>query len=164
MNDTTMTMIGTLVEDPSLKFTASGVAVCGFRIASTPRKFDKDTNQWVDQKDATLFLSCNIWRDAAERVAESLVRGDRVIVVGKLRQRTYETREGEKRTAYELEVDEVGPSLKWANAKPQKMQRGGNGGQPQGGTRQQPGAGTNDPWASRGAGRPDSFSDSEPPF
>ena len=108
--DTVITLVGNLVDDPELRFTPSGAAVAKFRIASTPRFLDKQTNEWKDGE--SLFLSCNVWRQAAENVAESLQRGMRVIVQGRLKQRSYETKEGEKRTVYEVEVDEVGPSLR----------------------------------------------------
>src|SRR3954449_11750289 len=121
--DTIITLVGNLVDDPELRFTPSGAAVAKFRIASTPRFLDKATNEWKDGE--SLFLSCNVWRQAAENVAESLQRGMRVIVQGRLKQRTYETKEGEKRTVYEVEVDEVGPSLRNATAKITKAQRGG---------------------------------------
>src|ERR687890_826376 len=125
--ETTITVVGNLTDDPELRFTPSGAAVAKFRIASTPRTFDKASGEWKDGEP--LFLACNIWRQAAENVAESLQRGARVVVVGRLRQRSYETQQGEKRTVIELEVDEVGPSLRYATAKVQKMQRsGGNGG------------------------------------
>src|SRR3982751_4995273 len=124
--DTVITLVGNLVDDPELRFTPSGAAVAKFRIASTPRFLDKATNEWKDGEP--LFLACNVWRQAAENVAESLQRGARVIVTGRLRQRSYETREGEKRTVYELEVDEIGPSLRYATAKVQKMSRSGGGG------------------------------------
>lgn len=113
--DTALTVVGNLVADPELRFTQSGVAVCNFRVASTPRHFDKTTNAWVDGEP--LFLSCTVWREAAEHVAESLARGTRVVVSGSLRARSYETREGEKRTAFELDVDEVGPSLRFVSAR-----------------------------------------------
>src|ERR1700755_2835271 len=124
--ETTITVVGNLTDDPELRFTPSGAAVAKFRIASTPRTMDRESGQWKDGEP--LFLACNIWRDAAEHVAESLQRGARVIVQGRLRQRSYETREGEKRTVYELEVDEIGPSLRYATAKVQKMSRSGGGG------------------------------------
>jgi single-strand DNA-binding protein len=125
--DTTITVIGNLTDDPELKFTSSGVAVAKFRVASTPRFMDRASGEWKDGEP--LFLACTIWRQAAEHVAESLTRGARVVVVGRLRQRSYETPQGEKRTVIDLEVDEVGPSLRYATAKVQKMQRsGGNGG------------------------------------
>jgi single-strand DNA-binding protein len=125
--DTTITVIGNLTDDPELRFTPSGAAVAKFRVASTPRFMDKASGEWKDGEP--LFLACTVWRQAAENVAESLQRGARVIVSGRLRQRSYETREGEKRTVIELEVDEVGPSLRYATAKVQKMARsGGNGG------------------------------------
>jgi single-strand DNA-binding protein len=123
--ETTITVVGNLTDDPELRFTPSGAAVAKFRIASTPRTMDRQSGEWKDGEP--LFLACNVWRDAAEHVAESLQRGARVIVQGRLRQRSYETREGEKRTVYELEVDEIGPSLRYATAKVQKMSRSGGG-------------------------------------
>ncbi len=124
--DTVITLVGNLVDDPELRFTPSGAAVAKFRIASTPRYLDKQTNEWKDGE--SLFLTCNVWRQAAENVAESLQRGMRVIVQGRLKQRSYETKEGEKRTVYEVEVDELGPSLRNATAKVNKTSRGGGGG------------------------------------
>jgi single-strand DNA-binding protein len=124
--ETVITVVGNLVADPELRFTPSGAAVASFRIASTPRIFDKQTNEWKDGEG--LFLSCSVWRQAAENVAESLQRGMRVIVQGRLKQRSYETKEGEKRTVYELDVDDIGPSLKSATAKVVKAARGGGGG------------------------------------
>ena len=124
--ETVITVVGNLVDDPELRFTPSGAAVANFRIASTPRTFDKQTNEWKDG-DA-LFLSCSVWRQAAENVAESLQRGMRVVVQGRLKARTYETREGEKRTVFEIEVEEVGPSLKYATAKVTRTTRQGGGG------------------------------------
>jgi single-strand DNA-binding protein len=143
--DTQITVVGNLVDDPELRFTPSGAAVANFRIASTPRTFDKQSNEWKDG-DA-LFLSCSVWRQAAENVAESLQKGMRVVVQGNLRSRQYETREGEKRTVFEIQVDEVGPSLKYATAKVTRTQRSGGssyGGQ-QGGGQASPS--DNDPWA-----------------
>ena len=126
--NTPITIIGTVVAEPELRFTSSGVAVANFRVASNPRVYNKQTNQHEDGDP--LFLTCNVWRDAAENVVESLQKGARVIVSGNLRQRSYETREGEKRSVYEVEVEEVGPSLKWATAKVSKSDRkNGNGGQ-----------------------------------
>ncbi len=119
--DTQITIIGNLVGDPELRYTPTGQAVATFRVASTPRFMDRTTNEWKDGD--SLFLSCNVWRQAAENVAESLQRGMRVIVSGRLRQRSYETKEGEKRTVYEVEVDEVGPSLRNASAKVTKSSR-----------------------------------------
>jgi len=124
--ETVITLVGNLVDDPELRFTPSGAAVAKFRIASTPRTFDRQTNEWKDGE--SLFLTCNVWRQPAENVAESLQRGMRVIVQGRLRQRSYETKEGEKRTVFEVEVDEVGPSLKSATAKVNKTQRSGGAG------------------------------------
>ena len=143
--DTVITLVGNLVDDPELRFTPSGAAVAKFRMASTPRYLDKQTNEWKDGE--SLFLTCNVWRQAAENVAESLQRGMRVIVQGRLKQRSYETKEGEKRTVYEVEVDEVGPSLRSATAKVNKTQRGGGSGF--GG-----GAVDNDPWASAAPAAP----------
>jgi single-strand DNA-binding protein len=124
--DTQITIVGNLVDDPELRFTPNGQAVAKFRVASTPRFRDQQSGEWKDGE--SLFLTCNVWRQAAENVAESLQRGMRVIVQGRLRQRSYETREGEKRTVYEIEADEVGPSLKNATAKVNKTQRQGGGG------------------------------------
>jgi single-strand DNA-binding protein len=144
--DTVITLVGNLVDDPELRFTPSGAAVAKFRMASTPRYLDKTTNEWKDGE--SLFLTCNVWRQAAENAAESLQRGMRVIVQGRLKQRSYETKEGEKRTVYEVEVDEVGPSLRNATAKVNKTQRGGGGGGFGGG------AVDNDPWASAAPAAP----------
>ena len=142
--ETVITVVGNLVDDPELRFTPSGAAVANFRIASTPRTFDRQTNEWKDG-DA-LFLSCSVWRQAAENVAESLQKGMRVVIQGRLKQRSYETREGEKRTVVELEVEEVGPSLKYATAKIARVQRSGGGGGYGGGGSQ--GGQGDDPWAS----------------
>jgi single-strand DNA-binding protein len=171
--DTPITIVGNLVADPELRFTSSGQPVATFRVASTPRIRDAATNEWKDGD--SLFLTCNVWRQAAENVAESLQRGMRVIVSGRLRQRSYETKEGEKRTVYEVEVDDVGPSLRNASAKVTRAQRsgsgygGGQGGGGQGGGGQggQGGQGSSgggrqeDPWASDSNGG--GYSD-EPPF
>lgn len=160
--ETVITVIGNLVDDPELRFTPSGAAVAKFRVASTPRTFDRQTNEWKDGE--SLFLTCSVWRQAAENVAESLQRGMRVIVQGRLKQRSYEDREGVKRTVYELDVEEVGPSLRNATAKVTKTSggaRGGQGGYGGGGGGQQgggwgggPGGGqqgggapADDPWA-----------------
>ena len=124
--DTVITVVGNLTADPELRFTPSGAAVANFTVASTPRTFDRNSNEWKDGE--ALFLRCSVWRQAAENVAESLHRGTAVIVQGRLKQRSYETKEGEKRTVYELDVDEVGPSLKFATAKVTKASRGGGGG------------------------------------
>ena len=124
--ETVITVVGNLVDDPELRFTPSGAAVANFRIASTPRTFDRQTNEWKDGE--ALFLTCSVWRQAAENVAESLVKGMRVVVQGRLKQRSYEDREGQRRTVVELEVEEVGPSLKYATAKVNRVQRGGGGG------------------------------------
>lgn len=169
-NDTPITVIGNLTADPELRFTPAGAAVASFTVAATPRKYNSQTKEWEDGEP--MFLGCSVWREAAENVAESLTKGMRVIVTGKLRSRSYETRGGEKRTVFEIEVDEVGPSLRWSSARvtrndrqqggggryDDRQQQGQRGGQyddrrgSQG--RQQPQA---DPWAS--AGRND-----EPPF
>lgn len=138
--ETVITVVGNLVDDPELRFTPSGAAVANFRIASTPRTFDRQTNEWKDGE--ALFLSCSVWRQAAENVAESLTKGMRVVVQGRLKQRSYEDREGQKRTVVELEVEEVGPSLKYATAKIARVQRSGGGGGYGGGQ------GGDDPWAS----------------
>ncbi len=164
--DTTITMIGNLVDDPELRFTPSGVAVAKFRVASTPRYLDKTTNEWKDGE--SLFLQCQIWRQAAENVAESLTKGMRVILSGRLKQRSYETKEGEKRTVFEVEVDEVGPSLRNATAKVTRTQRAAGAG----GFGAAPAAAADsfndDPWAaaspsSAGGGWATTTSD-EPPF
>ncbi|WP_018157571.1 single-stranded DNA-binding protein [Demetria terragena] len=168
--DTPITVVGNLTSDPELRFTPNGAAVANFTIASTPRTFDRQSNEFKDGE--TLFMRCSVWRDAAENVAESLHRGDRVLATGRLVSRSWDTQEGEKRTVMEMQVDEVGPSLRWANVKVNKSQRssgGGNfgggqqqggggqqqggapsGGQPQGGGQQ--GGGQQDPWASGGQG------------
>jgi single-strand DNA-binding protein len=124
--ETVVTIIGNLTNDPELRFTPSGAAVANFTVASTPRTFDRQANEWKDGE--TLFMRCSVWREAAENAAESLQRGNRVIVSGRLRSRSYETKEGEKRTVVEMEVDEVGPSLRYATAKVVRTQRGGGGG------------------------------------
>ncbi|BBX47180.1 single-stranded DNA-binding protein [Mycobacterium cookii] len=171
--DTVITVIGNLTADPELRFTPSGAAVANFTVASTPRMFDRQTNEWKDGE--ALFLRCNIWREAAENVAESLTRGSRVIVSGRLKQRSFETREGEKRTVVELEVDEIGPSLKYATAKVNKASRSGGGGGGfggGGGSRQSapsgggaaPAAGGDDPWGSAPASGSFGGGDDEPPF
>ncbi|MCF3100226.1 single-stranded DNA-binding protein [Streptomyces roseoverticillatus] len=188
--ETVITVVGNLVDDPELRFTPSGAAVAKFRVASTPRTFDRQTNEWKDGE--SLFLTCSVWRQAAENVAESLQRGMRVIVQGRLKQRSYEDREGVKRTVYELDVEEVGASLKNATAKVTKTagrggQGGYGGGQQQGGWsggsggQQQQGGGApaDDPWATSapsggqqggggggwggGSGNSGGYSD-EPPF
>jgi len=123
--ETTLTVIGNLTNDPELRFTPAGAAVANFTIASTPRTFDKNSNEWKDGE--TLFLRASVWREAAENVAESLTKGMRVIASGALKSRSYETKEGEKRTVIEFEVDEIGPSLKYANAKVNRTQRSGDG-------------------------------------
>jgi single-strand DNA-binding protein len=189
--ETTITVIGNLTNDPELRFTPSGSAVANFTIASTPRTFDRQSNEWKDGE--TLFLRAAVWREAAENVAESLTKGMRVIVTGRLKSRSYETKEGEKRTVIELEVDEIGPSLRYANAKVNRTQRsggqggqggfgggnsgggfgggnpggnqGGNSGGGWGGGNQQ--AAQDDPWATPGvsnAGGWGNGPDSEPPF
>jgi single-strand DNA-binding protein len=161
--DTTITIVGNITNDPELRFTPSGAAVASFTVASTPRFLDKQTNEWKDGE--ALFLRCSIWRQAAENVAESLQRGMRVIVQGRLKQRSFETKEGEKRTVVEVEVDEVGPSLRYATAKVTKAQRSGGGGGYQsgggGGYQSGGGAPADDPWATPAPGG--DFSD-EPPF
>ena len=166
--ETVITVVGNLVDDPELRFTPSGAAVAKFRVASTPRTFDRQTNEWKDGE--SLFLTCSVWRQAAENVAESLTRGTRVVVQGRLKQRSYEDREGVKRTVYELDVEEVGASLKNATAKITKTsgrggqggggfgggQQGGGqggggwGGGPGGGQQGGGGAPADDPWATNG--------------
>jgi len=165
--DTIITVIGNLTADPELRFTQSGAAVANFTVASTPRTLDRASGEWKDGE--ALFLRCNIWRQAAENVAESLTRGARVIVSGRLKQRSFETREGEKRTVVELEVDEIGPSLRYATAKVNKVARGSGGGGGNGGGGYGGGGGggsapADDPWGSAPpAGSSGGFSD-EPPF
>jgi len=141
--ETIITVVGNLTDDPELRFTPSGAAVANFTVASTPRTLNKQTNEWEDGE--AMFLRCSVWRQAAENVAESLQKGARVVVQGRMRARTWETREGEKRTSFEIDVDEIGPSLRWATAKVAKAGRssggggyGASGGQPSGG---------GDPWA-----------------
>jgi len=163
--ETVITVVGNLTADPELRFTPSGAAVASFTVASTPRTFDRQTNEWKDGE--ALFLRCSVWRQAAENVAESLQRGMRVVVQGRLQQRSYETREGEKRTVVEMQVDEVGPSLRYATAKVNRTQRGSSGGgfgaggsggsQPSGPS----GGASDDPWASSG---PAGGLSDEPPF
>ena len=161
--DTQITIVGNLVADPELRFTPAGQPVATFRVASTPRIRDAASGEWKDGD--SLFLTCNVWRQAAENVAESLQRGMRVIVYGRLRQRNYETKEGEKRTVYEVEVDDVGPSVRNASAKVTRASRssggfsGGQGGGNQGGQASSGGGRAEDPWASDSGG----YSD-EPPF
>ena len=170
--ETVITVVGNITDDPELRFTPSGAAVANFTVASTPRTLNKQTNEWEDGEP--LFLRCSIWRQAAENVAESLQKGARVIVQGRLKARTWETREGEKRTSWECDVDEIGPSLRWATAKVTKASRSGGGGgygapqqsqqpdpwatnAPQGGGGGQGGS-QSDPWATPGVGS------DEPPF
>lgn len=148
--DTVITVIGNLTADPELRFTPSGAAVANFTVASTPRTFDRQTNEWKDG-DA-LFLRCAIWREAAENVADSLHKGARVIVSGRLKQRSYETKEGEKRTVVELDVDEIGPSLRYATAKVTKMNRSGGGGWGGGGGGNSSGGGQGN-WGGGGGGQ-----------
>ena len=155
--DVQITVVGNLTADPELRFTANGLAVVNFTVASTSRAFDKASNEWKDGD--TVFLRCSVWRQYAENVAESLAKGTRVIVTGRLRQRSYETREGEKRTGVEMEVDDVGPALRYATAKVNRVAREGGGGAGGGGfSGGNAGGPTDDPWASGGA----SFD--EPPF
>ena len=170
--DTIITVVGNLTADPELRFTPSGAAVANFTVASTPRIFDRQNNEWKDG-DA-LFMRCSIWREAAENVAESLTRGARVVVQGRLKQRSYETKEGEKRTVVELEVDEIGPSLRYATAKVNKASRSGGGGGGGFGSSGGSGGGggdrggsqqpKDDPWGSAPASGSFSGSDDEPPF
>jgi single-strand DNA-binding protein len=182
--ETVITVIGNLTGDPELRFTPSGAAVANFTVASTPRQFDRQSNEFKDGD--TLFMRCSIWREAAENVAESLTKGMRVIASGRLVQRSYETREGEKRTVVELQVDEIGPSLRYASAKVTRAQRsgggggggfggGGNGGGNSGGNSgggsfggggSHSGGQQDDPWATSGPGGASSggSSSDEPPF
>ena len=169
-NETVITIVGNLTDDPELRFTPSGAAVANFTIASTPRSFDKASNEWKDG-DA-LFMRCSLWRQPAENVAESLTKGMRVVAQGRLRQRSYETREGEKRTVVELDVEEIGPSLKYATCKVTKAAGGGNRGNggPQGAQRQggqatrSSGQQQDDPWATGGSGGWGGGNTDEPPF
>lgn len=170
--DTTITVVGNLTADPELRFTPAGAAVANFTVASTPRMFDRASGEWKDGE--ALFLRCSIWREAAENVAESLTRGSRVIVTGRLKQRSFETREGEKRTVVEVEVEEIGPSLKYATAKVNKASRSGGGGFGGGGNNSgggRPAAAepsssnsNEDPWGSAPASGSFGGSDDEPPF
>jgi len=174
--DTQITIAGNLVDDPELRFTPSGQPVAKFRVASTPRFRDNSTGEWKDGD--SLFLTCNVWRQAAENVAESLTRGMRVIVSGRLRQRSYETKEGEKRTVYEVEVDDVGPSLRNASAKVNRVARSGagdgwygggqrsSGGRSSGGSQDggYGGGGEPDPWASDSSSSAGGGYSDEPPF
>src|ERR1700719_4367938 len=160
--DTVITVIGNLTADPELRFTPSGAAVANFTVASTPRMFDRQTNEWKDGE--ALFLRCNIWREAAENVAESLTRGSRVIVQGRLKQRSFETREGEKRTVFEVEVDEIGPSLRYATAKVNKASRGSSSGGFGSGSRPSGEKPADDPWGSAPAAGSSGGTDDEPPF
>jgi single-strand DNA-binding protein len=160
--ETVITVVGNLTADPELRFTPSGAAVASFTIASTPRTFDRQANEWKDGE--ALFLRCSIWRQAAENVAESLTRGMRVVATGRLKQRSYETREGEKRTVIELDVDEIGPSLKYASAKVNRTQRGSTSGGGFGASGTDAGGAADDPWGSAPpAGGAGGFSE-EPPF
>ena len=167
--ETVITIIGNLTNDAELRFTPSGSAVANFTVASTPKVFDRNSNEWKDAE--TLFMRCAAWREMAENVAESLTKGMRVVVTGRLKSRSYETTEGEKRTVIELEVDEIGPSLRWATAKVQRMQRNGNsggGGQAAGGSQGQGGGqgwgGNQQAAGGQQAGGWGNGPDSEPPF
>lgn len=164
--ETVVTVVGNLTADPELRFTPSGAAVANFTVAATPRTFDRQSGEWKDGE--ALFMRCNVWRQAAENVAETLTRGMRVMVSGRLKQRSFETREGEKRTVVELEVDEVGPSLKYATAKVAKVSRGaggggfgGDGGSGAGGAASGP---SDDPWGSAPVAGSGPAADEEPPF
>ena len=178
--ETQITLVGNLVDDPELRFTPSGVAVANFRVASTPRVFDRQSGEWKDGE--SMFLTCTVWRQYAENVAESLQRGMRVVVQGRLKQRSFETQQGEKRTVFEIDVEEVGPALRYATAKVTRTPRQGGGGfgggQPQGGGYGNQGGGfggpqggrggapAEDPWATNSGGGGfggGGFSD-EPPF
>lgn len=169
--ETVVTVVGNLTADPELRFTPSGAAVANFTVAATPRTFDRQSGEWKDGE--ALFMRCNVWRQAAENVAETLTRGMRVMVSGRLKQRSFETREGEKRTVVELEVDEVGPSLKYATAKVAKVSRGaggggfggdgGSGGSSSGGGGASGGP-SDDPWGSAPPAGSGPAADEEPPF
>ena len=163
--DTILTVVGNLTADPELRFTASGAAVANFTVASTPRAFDRTSGEWKDGE--ALFLRCNIWRQPAENVAESLTRGSRVIVSGRLKQRSFDTKEGEKRTVIELEVDEIGPSLRYATAKVNRAAAGsgggGNNGAGRGDNTGGAPSGPNDPWGAAPVGTGGQYAD-EPPF
>lgn len=159
--ETTITVIGNLTADPELRFTPSGSAVANFTVASTPRTFDRQANEWRDGE--ALFLRCSVWRETAENVAETLVKGMRVILSGRLKSRSYETKDGEKRTVIELEVDEIGPSLRYATAKVQRTARAGQG-SGGGQANRAPSSGQQeDPWAGAGQGWGNG-PESEPPF
>jgi single-strand DNA-binding protein len=161
-NETVITVVGNLVDTPELRFTPSGAGVANFTVASTPRTLDRASGEWRDGE--ALFLRCSAWRDMAEHIAESLTKGARVIVQGRLKQRSYETKEGEKRTVYELEVDEIGPSLRWAQAKVTRS-GGENGGRSTGGFGSRGGAVDRGPQMDPGPGRPPAGSfDEEVPF
>ena len=170
--ETVITVVGNLTADPELRFTPNGAAVANFTVASTPRTFDRQTNEWKDGE--ALFLRCSVWREAAENVAESLTKGMRVIVQGRLKARSYDDRDGNRRTSWELDVDEVGPALRFATAKVTRAQRGGGGGGGFGGAQQGGGwggqqqgggqAAPQDPWSGGGGGGWDTPSSNEPPF
>lgn len=180
--DTSITVVGNIVADPELRFTPAGAAVANFRVASTPRRYNSQTNQWEDGE--AMFLTCNVWRQAAENVAETLSKGMRIIVTGRLKQRSFQTREGENRTVFEIDVDEVGPSLRYATAQVNRNPRegggnfggggqqqrsnnnnqGGFGGQQQQQSQQQNQAPAEDPWNSAPPAGGFGGADSEPPF
>lgn len=175
--DTNITVVGNIVADPELRFTPAGAPVANFRVASTPRRYNSQTQQWEDGE--AMFLTCNVWRNAAENVAETLTKGMRIIVTGRLRQRSFQTREGENRTVFEIEVDDVGPSLRYATAQVTRNPReggsgnysGGNnnqGGGPAnggfGGNQQQQSAPSNDPWNSAPPAGGFGGANDEPPF
>lgn len=155
--ETQITVVGNLTADPELRFTQSGAAVASFTVASTPRTFDRQSGEWKDGE--ALFLRCNVWRQVAENVAESLIRGSRVIVTGRLKQRSFETKEGEKRTVIELDVDEIGPSLRYATVKVSKVDRSGGGGSG-GGAKADT---AEDPWGGAPSAGGGGF-DEKPPF
>ncbi|MDK8815839.1 single-stranded DNA-binding protein [Corynebacterium sp. MSK073] len=179
--DINITVVGNMVADPELRFTPAGAAVANFRVASTPRRYNSQTNQWEDGE--AMFLTCNVWRQAAENVAETLSKGMRIIVTGRLKQRSFQTREGENRTVFEIDVDEVGPSLRYATAQVNRNPRegggnygggqqqrsnnnnqGGFGGQQQQQSQQQNQAPAEDPWNSAPPAGGFGGADSEPPF
>ena len=162
--ETTITIVGNLTADPELRFTPTGAPVANFTVASTPRTFDRQSGEWKDGE--AMFLNCAIWRQAAENVAESLTKGMRVIVVGRLRSRSYETREGERRTVFEIEVDEIGPALKYATAKVTRTPNQGGGNYAPGGAPAR--GGQSSGWTSGGSAGADPWANSsqadEPPF
>ena len=154
--ETVITVVGNLTADPELRYTQNGLPVANFTIASTPRNFDRASNEWKDGE--ALFLRASVWREFAEHVAGSLTKGMRVMATGRLKQRSYETREGEKRTSIELEVDEIGPSLRYATAQVTRAASSGGGGNYGGGQQSRPQVQQEEPWATPGSAAPDAWS------